>query len=147
EVVVNASTGRKTIHRWRPREEWIAVALPPIVSGDLFEAAQQQLERNRSVMSGRPGRFLYLLRGLLRCSSCGSRLGGEPSHGRRFYRCQGRDRLRTERCRAPLLHADHAETAVWDAIAGIIRRPQVLTERLRARADRLGARDVEVRSA
>jgi len=147
EVVVNPRTGRKTLHRWRPREEWIAIAVPAIVSADLFEAAQQQLGRNRSVMSGRPGRFLYVLRGLLRCSSCGARLGGEPSHGRRFYRCQGRDGLRAERCRAPMLHADHAEAAVWEAIAGIIRRPQILTERLRARADRLGARDVEVRSA
>jgi len=139
EVVVNPRTGRKTIHRWRPREEWIPIGVPAIVTPDLFEAAQQQIARNRAVMVGRPNQFLYLLRGLLRCS-CGARLGGEPSHGRRFYRCRGR-------CRAPMLHADDAERSVWDAVAGIIRNPRVLADRLQRRADRRGAQDVEVRSA
>jgi site-specific DNA recombinase len=134
--------------RVRPRNEWIAVPIPAIVTPERFSAAQAQLERNRVELVGRPTPFVYLLRGLLRCVVCGSRYDGCPSHGRRYYRCHGRDRLVLERpCRAPWLSARVAEAVVWDAVAGVLRRPKVLLRALDGYATRQGVRDVEVRSS
>src|SRR5439155_8665600 len=59
EVILNPRTGRKTLHRWRPREEWIAIAVPAIVTPKVFEAAQQQLARNRAVRTGPPSARPY----------------------------------------------------------------------------------------
>ncbi len=106
EVIVNPQTGRKTLHRWRPREEWIAITVPAIVEPATFERAQQQLARNRSVLVGRPNTVPYLLRGLLRCGFCQHAWTVEVSHGRRTYRCTSRGALVVgARCRGGSISA------------------------------------------
>jgi site-specific DNA recombinase len=150
EVVVSPRTGRKTHHRLRPSTDWIPVAMPALIAPELFARAQQQLARNRAVLVGRPSARLFLLRGLLRCEFCRSRLIGQHSHGRPIYRCNGRDRLRHpdgRRCRAATHSAKRLERFVWDTLVAILRDPGLLDAKLEAHRARIGAEEVEVRSA
>jgi site-specific DNA recombinase len=147
EVVENPKTGRKTRRAQRPASEWIAVPIPPIVTPERYAAAQAQLQRNREAQVGRPARFVYLLRGLLRCGACGTRYVGVPSHGRRYYRCLGRNRILSHgTCRSPWLSADIAEASVWGAMTDVLRDPATLLRKLEGYATRQGVRDVELRS-
>jgi site-specific DNA recombinase len=147
EVIVNPRTGRKTLHRWRPREEWIAIPVPAIVTSALFEAAQQQLARNRSVLVGRPNRVPYLLRGLLRCGRCQRAWTAEMAHGRRTYRCSGRSGLMVGgRCRGGSISAVRIEQTVWKATERVLRDPAMLMEKLTRAADALNVSATEVRS-
>lgn len=131
--------------RQRPREEWIPVAIPAIVTPELAAAARAQLIRNAAQRRGQVGERFYLLRGLLRCERCGRPMSGNPCHGRRYYRCAGRDRfVAGGRCERGLLHADQVEVLVWETVAAVVRDPAVLSARLENYRARLGARDVEV---
>jgi len=132
--------------RWRPEADWIVVAVPAIVTADLWARAAARLADNKTAAAGRPASRVYLLRGLLRCGSCGRALEGLPSHGRRFYRCAGRQRLAEPRCTAPLRAADRLEAALWAAVTGLLRQPQVLTAKVEAWQLAAGVRDVELRS-
>ncbi len=58
-----------TTQRLRPKNEWITIDVPAIISEQLFEAAQEQLARNRK-LSPRNGRGRHLLQGLTVCAHC-----------------------------------------------------------------------------
>jgi site-specific DNA recombinase len=143
--VRRTARGQRTVER--PASEWIAVPIPAIVTPERHAAALAALDRNRQALVGRPARFVYLLRGLLRCTACARRYDGIPSHGYRYYRCRGRDLHTTSTpCRSPWLAAAWAEAAVWDAVAGLLRRPEVLRHAAEQYATSRGVRDVELRS-
>jgi site-specific DNA recombinase len=126
----------------------VVVPVPAITTPETFERARRQLERNRVLLVGRPGRVVYLLRGLLRCGACGHRWHGGTWHARyRAYRCNGRNRYEYEQmCPTLPLKADFLERLVWETVAGILRSPDALTERIDEHLTRLGVREVEVRS-
>jgi site-specific DNA recombinase len=131
----------------RPADQWITVGIPAIITPERHAAAQAQLGRNRAALVGRPAKRVYLLRGLLRCGICGIRYEGIPSHGRRYYRCHGRDRFTAgDRCRSPWLSATVAEVAVWRAVEEAIRRPNALRKAVERYEASRGVRDVELRS-
>jgi len=148
ERVTSERTGRKgTGRRFRPETEWIGLEVPRIVAGDLYRQAQVQLARNKARLGGRPPIRFYLLRGLVRCARCGRKYVGIPSHGRRVYRCAGRDRLAgSERCRSKTVSAEGLERQVWDAIVRVLKQPALLMDKLAAHRSRAGAQDIEVRS-
>lgn len=73
----------------RPRSEWLIVAVPPIVTEDLWQAANAQIRRNIA-LSPRNRKAEYLLAGLVRCGSCGCIMYGwrhGPPDQIRYYRC------------------------------------------------------------
>ena len=70
----------------RPVEEWIAVAVPAIVSEPLWETTQGCLEM-RTRFARRNSRHTYLLRGLLVCGVCGYTLQGRTQKGTVTYVC------------------------------------------------------------
>jgi site-specific DNA recombinase len=116
---------KKTLLRMRPESDWISLPAPAIVERELFDRVQVRMNRNRELRSGRPSSN-YMLRGLCRCGHCGRKIHGCPSHGRRYYRCAGRDRLAIQRCTAGLVHADKLEASVWRAIAEAFQDGQTL---------------------
>ncbi|MBI2062031.1 MAG: recombinase family protein [Nitrospirae bacterium] len=88
--------------RKRPPAEWIPVPAPALVSEEIWEKAQKQIEKNRTWNPGHatPGR--YLLKSLLVCGACGRRMHGLTStrtpHYRR-YLCTARyPSYRPDRC-------------------------------------------------
>src|SRR5579871_6401287 len=121
------------VHRdqFRPESEWIEIAVPAIIARAIFDRVQGQLARHRNVLGG-GGRRLYLLKGLL---VCGGRIHGIPMHGKRVYRCAGRDRQVAGdegRCRLPVRAAEPVEAAVWEALERVLRDPDVLLAKVKA---------------
>jgi site-specific DNA recombinase len=113
--------------RQRPSNEWVPLELPEtlrIVSRERWVRVQQQLVRNRA-FSVRNEKHSYLLKGLVRCGGCGAMYGGDPCHGKFYYRC-------TMRCKQmPSIREDILNDAVMLAISGIMTDPKVILEPLR----------------
>ena len=82
---------RKSSTAVRPKEEWVTVPVPALVTVDLFEAVQRKLRRNAD-LARRNTKREYLLSGLLYCSKCGGRMGGHTIHGIPYYRCYHKDK-------------------------------------------------------
>lgn len=57
----------------RPREEWIEIAVPPLVEESIFHAVQAQLDaRNPAMTSPRIASSRILLTGVATCENCGA---------------------------------------------------------------------------
>jgi hypothetical protein len=65
-----------------PREEWIHVPVPAIVSMGVWEAANRMLEQNKK-MARRNARIPYLLTGIVHCACCGWTFTGVISQNKR----------------------------------------------------------------
>ena len=91
-----AFTTLKGKRRGRPKDEWIEIpdVTPPIVSRDLFDAAQKQLQVNR-ITAKRNMKRQYLLRGHLYCRRCGRAYWGYADRTKQRYRCPGTQRIVT----------------------------------------------------
>jgi site-specific DNA recombinase len=128
---LTTSADGKTVTR--PETEWIAISVPAIVSRATFARVATQIARNAHRHAGRAGTHVYLLKGVLECGTCGSRLHGDYlHHGRWMYRCAGRDAVRGRGCRATSQHADEIEPLVWEAVAALVRDEHALLAAVRA---------------
>lgn len=134
---------RNTGLMWRPREDWIEIpnATPPIISGEMFEAAQRQLQRNRE-LSLRSAKHEYLLHGHIYCARCkrsywGYAKGwerGSKCYERRYYHCSGNLRIVTpDRCNNRNYSADYLEEVVWEKVESVLLEPGLLIAELEKR--------------
>jgi site-specific DNA recombinase len=64
--------------RERPKEEWIYIPCPEIISKEHFQHAQKLLEQSRRRWSG-TSKNNYLLSGLIRCQECNNTMTGRRS--------------------------------------------------------------------
>lgn len=143
----------------RPREEWIAIPVPAIVSEEVFEAAARTSTGNAifSARRARPG--MFLLRGVVRCGACGV---GTSCHQRptsrkpdspwnRYYYCRNHDPLRAggqeHRCPERAIRADALDAFVFDQVREALSRPDVLTAGEHALTARSPAPDDELLEA
>jgi site-specific DNA recombinase len=129
-----------------PKEEWILIPTPQIVSTELWEAANRAMANNKKFAS-RNGKIPYLLTGLCTCVYCGRTFTGAQSSS---YKVKGSDERRSIRCYAcptkftvPALReahpcearqvkADYIENVVWSITRDLILNPQPLIEALDA---------------
>jgi site-specific DNA recombinase len=121
----------------RPREDWIIVPVPPIVSVELWELANRALQKNRE-MSSRNAKIPYLLTGLVKCSACGYGYIGHyksnsPLH--RYYRCNSQfSPLKSERekigCKQPNIPCRILDEAVWSVVSSVVLKPEILLQAL-----------------
>jgi site-specific DNA recombinase len=128
-------SGERTCRRPRPREEWVAIPVPPIIDETTYEQASAQLARN-SVLSFRNNtRHDYLLRCLLTCKTCGLSMFGVTVHAAdgtprwRYYRCHGRDCVSRDRdrpCPQRQAKVEELDAAVWEHIKGLLNDPVTL---------------------
>lgn len=126
--------------RRRPKCEWLPLDLPDslyLVPRDRWERVQQQLDRNIT-FSPRNEKHAYLLKGLVRCGGCGARYGGDPCHGRFYYRCIARCK------RMPSIAESVLDDAVIEAIQNVILKPEVILQPLR-QLDHAEARELRQR--
>jgi len=124
---------RRAVSVYRvPQEEWISIPVPSIVSADLFETVQDQLEENRKRFRRRRGGATYLLQGLAVCKCCGyayyGKLSTRPGHLTQYgyYRCTGTDRSRFEAdrvCQNRPVHIDRLDEAVWQEVCSLLQDP------------------------
>jgi site-specific DNA recombinase len=118
-------------------QDQIFIDVPGLVSADLFEAVQAQLEENRQRRRDRPGGGRYLLQGLVVCKRCGYGCYGKPTsrasakgEGRvpyAYYRCTGSDAYRfggQRLCWNKQIRTDMLDAAVWDDVRGLLSEPE-----------------------
>lgn len=111
--------------------EVIKAAVPPLVSEELWQAAQETLTRNR--MCAKNTMRIYLLRGVIRCGNCGRTYCGSLHRGRTWYRCDGalsRTEITGGRCPAKILRGDTLEEIVWTDIESFLRNPGEILKKL-----------------
>jgi len=145
----------------KPREEWVEIpgATPPIITTEIFEAAQKQLQVN-SEKSPRNIKWQYLLHGYVRCKQCGrayyggfsaNKRGGKR-YVRRYYRCLGKVRMYApfDRCENKNWNAARLESIVWTEIERILRLPNIINTELEKQshdANQMGALEIELNQA
>lgn len=139
----NPSSVRRRVHtsrRKRPRDQWIPIQVAPIISRDLFDAAQRQLERARQ-FSRRNTQREYLLSGLMVCAGCGRKMGGTPSNGYAYYRCTANFSFGgiPAACKAKGVPSGRADAAVWTGLSDALHNPKLLAANLQATQEVLAA--------
>lgn len=129
-------TGAPTRQVPRPKEEWIEVSVPAIVSVDTFEAAQRIAPRNSAFSSRRAPLDRWLLRGLVVCGPCGIKCSSSRAATSRgghnyYYVCAYRNELKAggpdRRCKERQIRADELDAFVFDQIREAMLRPALLT--------------------
>jgi site-specific DNA recombinase len=125
--------------RTRPKEEWIEIPVPAIVSAETFEYAHELLERNRQ-LSRRNTKEPTLLQGLLVCRECGYSLCkvSSPTTKRRlyYYRCLGSDNHRFDNgrvCKSRPIRQDYLDELVWEHVIGLLEDPVLIGEEIERR--------------
>lgn len=134
---------QKTGVIWRPREEWLEIpnATPPIISEELFEAAQRQLQRNKE-LSLRNTKNQYLLHGHIYCRRCGrsywASSGIKTRSGHRYsypyYGCSGNLKIVSPvKCGNRRVSANAIEAIVWEQIEALLAKPDLVMAELHRR--------------
>ena len=119
--------GRRIDQRSKRRRghEVISAQIEPLVSPEVWQAAQDTLARNRTI--ARNVKHSYLLRGVIHCAACSlTYIGSQGREGVSWYRCGGRDEHRGPldgKCRNPMLRGEAIEQAVWSDIEAWLRNP------------------------
>lgn len=117
--------------------EVIEAKIEPLVSEDVWHAAQETLARNR--ICAKNSVYRYLLRSKIVCGTCGLSFVGTRAHGSDvWYRCNGYliERGPIEgRCISKAIKGDHIEPLVWADIEAWLRDPGPIVEKLRAEAN------------
>ena len=136
-VSVPAPPGGKSrmLPRPRPREEWIPIQVPSIVTEEIFNAAQQVSVDNSRWSPRRTEPGTLMLRGLVKCGVCGV---GTSCHRRRkrdgtcyrYYCCRNHDPIRAGgehlRCRERSIRADELDELVFEEITKALLNPDLL---------------------
>jgi site-specific DNA recombinase len=115
-----------------PREEWIEVPVPALVSEEMFALAQEQLEKNKQ-HSPRRTVEPTLLQGMLVCEQCGYGLYRTSTHTSKhklnYYRCIGSDgyrRLNGPLCTNRPIRQDYLDQFVWSEIIRLLDDPALI---------------------
>lgn len=105
----------------RPREDWVEIAVPAIVSVETVERVAARLTDNKRFAS-RNSKVPSLLPGLAACAGCGYvyyRTSTRTTNKKIYYRCLGSDDYRYEGdrvCANKPVRADYLHQVVWDHI-------------------------------
>ncbi|MGH9279654.1 MAG: recombinase family protein [Acidimicrobiales bacterium] len=127
--------GHQPVNQLRPRDEWIGVAVPPIVDADTWARSQARHHHNTRLSPRHVGADRYLLRYLVRCGECGrARSALTKKVGKRnetgYYCCTGTLplHLREERlrCTQPSARADELDQLVWDEVTRHLLHPELI---------------------
>ncbi len=130
---------RNSANHERPREDWITIAVPPIVSEETFALAQERLEANKAHA---PRRTVTpsVVQGLVSCAKCGyalyrtsTRSSARAIH---YYRCLGSDgwrRLSGSVCNNRPVRQDLLDEVVWTEVVRLLENPQLIQGELERR--------------
>jgi site-specific DNA recombinase len=137
----NGIASRNSANHERPRQDWIEIAVPALISEQTFALAQEQLEQNKRHS---PRRTLEpsLLQGMLVCERCGYGLyrTSTQTSARRiyYYRCIGSDAYRHLKgavCENPPIRQDQLDAVVWTEVLRLLEDPKIIQEELNRRLE------------
>src|SRR6266702_3028444 len=135
----------------RPREDWIEIPGPAIVTTETFERAARRLEDNKR-FAARNTKIPSLLQGLAACSACGygyyrtsTRTTSKKIY---YYRCLGSDDYRYQGgrvCGNQPVRADYLDTVVWDHITHLLADPALIRAEISKRLEQARTADPATR--
>ena len=124
----------------------ITIAVPALVSEELFAAAQEQLAENKQRYRQTERGARFLLQGLLVCPRCGYAWCGQPryhgkdsvkpEHPRGSYRCSGRMSQQGSTCDAKPMSTTELDDAVWRDVCQLLREPERIEKEYERRLDK-----------
>jgi site-specific DNA recombinase len=123
----------------RPRQDWIAIAVPAIVSEEIFALAQERLETNKTHA---PRRTVTpsVVQGLVCCAKCGYALYRTSTRSSarviHYYRCLGSDawrRLSGPVCDNRPVRQDLLDDVVWTEIVRLLEQPRLIDDEINRR--------------
>ena len=148
---------RDSAHHERPRQEWIEIPVPALVSEETFALAQEQLESNKQ-HSPRRTVEPTLLQGMLVCRQCGYALYRTSTRTSKrklhYYRCLGSDayrRLKGALCSNRPLRQNSLDEFAWREIMRLLDDPSLIRSEIQRRmetaqhADPLRRREADLR--
>jgi len=118
----------------RPREEWIEIPIPSIITEETFEAAKSAGRGNSTYSARRTEPETFLLRRLLKCAHCEIKLVCHRARRgdslTRYYICPYRDPWRAggpdRRCPEQRVRADELDNFVFDEVCQLLSRPELM---------------------
>ena len=114
----------------KPREEWIHVRIPPIISNETFELAQRQLEKNAE-FSKRNLKRQYLLSGLLVCGKCGYKYSARTQRNTVYYNCNSKlGHTESQPCKSRNVRGDVIEPLIWDSVKELLGNPELIVKQV-----------------
>lgn len=118
------------LHQARPKDEWIPMHVPALVSEEVWQKAQERLEMNRKFSSRNNTTRFYLLRSLLVCDVCGRTLAGRSVKGAVIYSCpnHGKHRSPDGPIHTRTISGRVIEPLVWQAVMQLLRNPSLLAD-------------------
>lgn len=128
--------GRGESHTARPRDEWLTIPVPEIVTLEVFEQVQAKLAQNQQIAPRNNTQHQYLLRALVSCGHCHLGATGRtmPNPQYAYYVCRGHtDALRAaqgERCTARYIPAQPLDDLVWQDLCQVLLDPQCIAQAL-----------------
>ncbi len=135
EMIAHAGPGRRTRQAPRPREDWIPIDCPAIVTDEQFQTAGRVAYDNSQWSPRRAEPGAFLLKGLVKCGVCRVGTNCHKMRGRngtwhRYYYCRNHDPLRAggedRRCPERNIRADALDEFVYDQVRAALTEPAVL---------------------
>jgi site-specific DNA recombinase len=132
-------SARCSAHQECPKDQWIEIAVPALVSEDVFELAQERLQYNKRHS---PRRTIEptLLQGMLVCKNCGYayyRTSTRTSKRKLYYyRCLGSDDYRYPQgrvCPNRPIRQDYIDQMVWEQIVELLSNPELVRTEIHRR--------------
>src|SRR6202008_409537 len=130
---------RDSAHHERPREDWIEIPVPPIITEETFALAAERLQANKDHA---PRRTITpsVVQGLVSCRKCGYGLYRTSTRTSArmiyYYRCLGSDASRHlggPVCDSKPVRQDLLDELVWREVVKLLESPQLIQEELERR--------------
>jgi site-specific DNA recombinase len=126
-----------------PKDQ-IEIAVPAIVSAELFQAVADQLAENHKRARQQAKSPGYLLQGLIECGCCGytwygkgiTRFTKNDQAPYPYYRCIGMDTFRfggSKPCSYRPVRLDRLDAVVWNDVRALLQNPQDLYQEFERR--------------
>jgi hypothetical protein len=129
----------------RPKQDWITIAVPAIITEATFALAERRLAENRR-FAARNSKEPSLLMGLAACQSCGYAYYRTSTRTAKrkiyYYRCLGSDDYRYPGgrvCDNKPVRADYLDGLVWGQVTALLADPALVQGELDRRLTEMRA--------
>jgi site-specific DNA recombinase len=135
ETIADPRPARRTRQVSRPREEWIPIGCPRVITDEQFEAAARIAYDNAKWSPRRAEPGEWLLKGLVKCGVCDvgtscHKMRGRDGTWHRYYYCRNHDPLRAggqdRRCPERNIRADALDEFTFSQIRAALTQPGML---------------------